>query len=100
MKKKVAISLLRHRDERSRRRSILMYAVGLVFLFLAHTYFAKLSTPLKLIPQTITAVSMGYVVLLIMSLRQFKYVAEFIDWRKVTEIAEQAGASNGDKPSI
>ncbi len=27
---------------------------------------------------------MGYVILSIMSLRQFKYVSEFIDWGKVT----------------
>jgi hypothetical protein len=89
MRTKVAIGLLRQRDEQRRRRSILRYAVGLVLLFVAHSYFSSLSTPLKLIPQTMTAVSMGYVVLLIISLRQFKYVSEFIDWEKVTEIAEQ-----------
>jgi hypothetical protein len=95
MRTKVAIGLLRQRDEHRRRRLVLTYAVGLVFLFVAHSYFSNLSTPLKLIPQTFTAVAMGYVILLIISLRQFKHVAEFIDWRKVVEIAEPNAAPNG-----
>jgi hypothetical protein len=60
------------------------YAVGLVLLFIAHGYFSNLSSALKLIPQTFVAVAMGYVILSIVSLRQFKYVSEFIDWGKVT----------------
>jgi hypothetical protein len=60
----------------------------LLFLFLAHAYFSNLSSPLKLIPQTFSAIAMGYVLLCVLSSRQFKYVAEFIDWDKVTEAAE------------
>lgn len=60
------------------------YAVALVLLFIAHSYFTNLSSPLKLIPQMFAAIAMGYVVLLIVLLRQFKYVSEFIDWGKVT----------------
>jgi hypothetical protein len=95
MRTKIAIGLLRQRDEHRRRRMVLTYAVGLVLLFVAHSYFSNLSTPLKLIPQTLTAITMGYVVLLILSLRQFKYVAEFIDWQKVTEFAAPGDAPNG-----
>src|SRR5688572_27712456 len=95
MRTKIAISLLRQRDERRRRRSILTYAVSLVLLFFANSYFSNLSSPLKLIPQTFSAIAMGYIILVIISLRQFKYVAEFIDWRKVTEIAESSAEPSG-----
>ncbi|MBA4149449.1 MAG: hypothetical protein H0X66_15155 [Verrucomicrobia bacterium] len=65
-------------------------------MFLAHSYFSNLSSPLKLIPQTVAAVSMGYVILYIISLRQFKYIAEFIDWDKVSKIAEPSTPTTGD----
>jgi hypothetical protein len=95
MRTKVAIALLRQRDEHRRKRLVLTYALGLVVLFVGHSYFSNLVSPLKLIPQTFTAIAMGYVLLLIISLRQFKYVAEFIDWSKVTALAEPGAAPNG-----
>lgn len=67
---------------------MLRYSVVLLLLFLAHTYFSSLSSPLKLIPQTFFAMTMGFVILYITSLRQFKYVAEFIDWNKVAWAAD------------
>ncbi len=87
MRARIATGLLRQRDQGRRRVLIRRYAIGLVLLFLAHSYFSNLSSPLKLIPQTAAAIAMGYVLLLISSLRQFKYVAEFIDWGKVTASA-------------
>ena len=81
---RIATGLLRHRNHGRRRALIGRYAVGLVLLFIAHSYFSNLSSPLKLIPQTFAAVAMGYAILSIASLRQFKYVSEFIDWDKVT----------------
>ena len=95
MMMKVATALLRQRDERRRRRMILTYSIVLLLIFLAHSYFSNLSSPLRLIPQTFAAVAMGYIILCIISLRQFKYVAEFIDWAKVSRIAEPSAPPNG-----
>ena len=60
----------------------------LLLLFLAHAYFSNRSSPLKLIPQTFLAMTMGFVLLYITSLMQFRHVAEFIDWHKVAEVAD------------
>lgn len=87
MTSRIATALLRQRDQGQRRVLTRRYVIGLVLLFLAHSYFSNLSSPLKLIPQTAAAIAMGYVLLLISSLRQFRYVAEFIDWGKVTTCA-------------
>ena len=87
MTSRIATGLLRQRDQGQRRVLVRRYVIGLVLLFLAHSYFSNLSSPLKLIPQTAAAIAMGYVLLLISSLRQFRYVAEFIDWGKVTTSA-------------
>lgn len=95
MRTKIAKALLRQRDQHRRRRLILIYSIGLLLLVLAHRYFSNLSLPLKLFPQTFAAISIGYVILYIISLRQFKYVAEFIDWAKVMEIAEPSSPPNG-----
>ena len=95
MRTKVAKALFRQRDPQRRRRLILKCSVALLLLFLAHSYFSNLSSPLKLIPQTIAAIAMGYLMLYITSLRQFKHVAEFIDWAKVNEMAEPGAAPNG-----
>ena len=73
---------------------ILIYAFGLVLLFLAHGFFSNLSSPLKLIPQTAAAIGMGYVLLYVISLRRFKFVAEFIDWTRVSAVAEPHAAPN------
>lgn len=88
MKTRVATVLLRQRDDKRRRGMILRYSAVLMLLFVAHSYFSNLSSPLRLIPQTAAAVGMGYFLLFILSLRQFKAVSEFIDWAKVMEIAE------------
>ncbi len=40
--------------------------------------------------------AMGYVILCIQSLSAFKYVAEFIDWDKVTAMASAHGPANSD----
>ena len=93
MKAKIAKGLLRQRDPIQRRRMILIGYIVLLLLFLAHGFFSNLSSPLKLIPQTLTAIGMGYVILHTIAIRQFRYVAEFIDWTKVKESAEP---SNGD----
>lgn len=90
MKTKIAKSLLRQRDPIQRRRMIFTSALVLLLLFFAHGFFAELASPLKLIPQTFTAIGMGYIILQIIALRQFAYVAEFMDWAKVTEAAEPA----------
>lgn len=100
MRTKVANALLRQRDQHSRSRLILTYSVVLVLLFAAHSYFSNLSSPLKLIPQTFAAVAMGYVLLSIISLRQFKYVAEFIDWAKVTRTAEPTPSDHQEPPGF
>lgn len=94
MKTKVAKALLRQRDPQQRRRLILIYSGTLLVLFLAHGYFSNLASPLKLIPQTMTAIGMGYVILYILSLRRFNHLADFIDWAKVTESAEPSAGVN------
>lgn len=94
IKAKVAKALLDQHDAKKRKRLILSYAAVLVFLFLIHSYFSNLESPLKLIPQTMSAIGMGYVILLVLSLKRFAYVAEFIDWPRVKETAEQAASSN------
>src|SRR5687767_13857950 len=86
--RKVASGLLSQRDPQRRRLLILTYSVVLLLLFLAHTYFSRLSSPLKLMPQTGLAMAMGYVLLHIVSLSQFKYLADFINWDKVAEVAD------------
>ena len=73
---------------------MLMYAVTFLSLFAGTSYFANLTSPLKVIPQTMTAIGMGYVMLCVSSLRQFKHVAEFIDWAKVTEVTETPNATD------
>jgi len=88
MRAKVAKGLLHQKDQHQRNRLVLVLSIALVVLFLADVCFANLSSPLKLIPQTFAAVAMGYVLLYIRSLRQFKFVAEFINWPKVTDAAE------------
>lgn len=88
IKTRIAKSLLRQRDARQRKRQILGLAVLLVVLFLTHTYFANLASPLKLIPQTLAAIGMGYVILCILSLRRFTCLIDFIDWPEVTKSAE------------
>jgi hypothetical protein len=90
LKSKIAKALLGQHDVRKRNRQILIYVVALLALFAAHSYFTNLTTPLKLIPQTMTAMGMGYVLLCIQSLRRFGYVAEFMDWEKVRESADGA----------
>jgi hypothetical protein len=86
MNTKLARALLRLRDDHHRRRMILTRLVVLALLFVAHSYFTNLSSPLKLIPQTAAAIGMGYFMLSITSLQQFKYVAQFIDWDKVRRV--------------
>jgi hypothetical protein len=83
MRARVATALLRRRDHGRRRVLLLRYAAILLVLFVAHSFFSNLSSPLKLVPQTLAAIAMGYIVLLILSLRHFKHVVEFIDWGKV-----------------
>ena len=90
LKSKIAKALLSQHDVRKRNRQTLVCVVALLALFAAHSYFTNLTTPLKLIPQTMTAMGMGYVLLCIQSLRRFGYVAEFIDWEKVRESADGA----------
>jgi hypothetical protein len=92
MKTKVAKALLRQRDPQQRSRLILIYSAALLGLFLAHGYFSNLASPMKLIPQTITAIGMGHVISYILSLRRFGHVADFIDWTKITG---SAGPSAG-----
>jgi hypothetical protein len=98
MKTKIAKALLRQRDPHQRRRLLVTYSVALLLLLLGHGYFSNLSSPLKLIPQTMTAIAMGYMILYIISLRQFKFVADFIDWTKVTETAEPSAGGNAAAP--
>ncbi len=90
LKSKIAKALLNQQEVRKRNRQILICVVALLALFAAHSYFTNLATPLKLIPQTMTAMGMGYVLLYIQSLRRFGYVAEFMDWEKVRESADGA----------
>jgi len=98
MKIKVAKALLRQGDPRQRRRMILTYWGVLLALVLGHSYFSDLTSPLKLIPQMITAILMGYAIICIILLRQFTYVAEFIDWEKVTESAGPCTGGNAVPP--
>ena len=85
---KLAKALLRLKDQRSRRRHMFIYAIILVVLFAAHAFFTNMDTPLKLIPQMLAAIGMGYVLSYILSVRQFKYLATFIDWENVSRTAE------------
>jgi hypothetical protein len=62
--------------------------------FLAHNVFTGMESPLKLIPQTMSAIGMGYVLLSIFSMRRFPYLAEWIDWDKVGEFVEPTGFTN------
>lgn len=73
------------------------YVVALLVLFLCHAYFSNLTSPLKLIPQTMAAISMGYVVLCILSLRRFIYLTDFIDWAMVTKSAEHGGDGDAEE---
>ena len=98
MKTKIAKGLLRQREVLQRRRLMLIYALVLFLLFVVHCFFSNLSSPLKLIPQTFTAIAMGYMILSIISLRQFTHVAEFIDWTKVIASAEASGGGNAAPP--
>ncbi|TAE77232.1 MAG: hypothetical protein EAZ84_05000 [Verrucomicrobia bacterium] len=84
---KIAKSLLNQQDPAKRKRLVLWYLGGLVGLFLAHHHFSGMTTPLKLVPQTMSAIGMGYVILCLRSVQQFGRVAEFIDWSKVKESA-------------
>lgn len=90
MNKKTAKELLKQRDPQSRRRLILQYSAVLLLLIVVNGYFSNLSSPLKVIPTTFTSVVMGYVILLIVAVRRFPYVADFIDWAKVEAAAESA----------
>jgi hypothetical protein len=90
MKTKIAKGLLRQRDPIQRRRMILICSIVLLLLLLAHGFFSDMASPLKLIPQTLTAIGMGYLILQIVALRQFTHLVEFIDWTKVKEAAEPA----------
>ena len=92
IKAKFAKALLSQHDKKKRNRKILVYIGALLALFFAHSYFSDLMSPLKLIPQTMMAIGMGYVMMCIQSLRQFAYVSDFIDWSKVKESAEQGAA--------
>jgi len=92
---KLAKALLQQKDQRYRRRQVIAYIVGLVLLFVAHVLFARMDTPLKLIPMTFFGISMGIILIYILSLRQFKYMLAFIDWEKVT----QAAASGAEDSS-
>ena len=86
---KIAQLLLSRRERNHRRRSIAWYSVWLVLAFSAHGYFSNLATPLKLIPQTLLAYLMGYLVTMIASVFKFPFLAEFIAWEKVSEVAER-----------
>ena len=88
---KVAMALLNQQDSKKRNRLAWIYVAVLLVLFATHTYFSNMTSPLKLIPQTMSAIGTGYVILLVLSLRRFGYVAEFIDWSKVKKSAEQGG---------
>ncbi|GMU23821.1 MAG: hypothetical protein AMXMBFR13_38990 [Phycisphaerae bacterium] len=76
---------------------IVRYLALLLLLFIAHTYFSNLDSPLKLIPQTMAAISMGWVLMLVLSLRHFTYLAEFIDWTQVTQATESEEESERPK---
>lgn len=88
IKNRIAHALLRQRDVRGRRILLIKYAVLLALTFLAHTYFVNLATPLRLIPQTMSAIAMGYLLTALAAVRNFRIVAEFIDWEKVTAMEE------------
>jgi|GEM_PF-6443833 len=89
IKAKIAKALLSQNDPGKRRRLILIHVAVLLVLFFTHSYFSNLTSPLKLIPQTISAMGMGFVMVHILSLRRFGSIAVFIDWPKVKNSAQQ-----------
>lgn len=98
MNAKIAQSLLRQRDPKQRRWMMLKYGAALVLLFFAHDYFTELSSPLKLVPQMISAMFMGWMLICLLSVKNFPRLAGFIDWDKVTAAAgndPSAPASQG-----
>jgi len=97
MKQKIAIALQRQRDEHRRQRLIRLHVVGLVVLFVINGFLCRLDSPLKLIPITLIAMIMGYVFFMFVSLRQFKYVVDLIDWDKVAVAAESKGEDKNSK---
>ena len=99
MRTKIARALLRQRDPRQRQRLLLRSYAAFLLFFAAYCYFCNLSSPLKLIPQTFTGLAMGYLMLSITALRQFKYVTEFIDWARVSAVVEPSGPADGSPPS-
>ncbi len=96
MKKKFAQALLRQREEGQRRRLSASYTGILVILFLGHSLVLNMTSPLKLIPQTASAIGMGYLLLMIISLRQFRWLVDFIDWSKV-EACVESESGNQDE---
>ena len=88
MRGKVIKALLRQRDDKKRRRSIMICMLACLFYMAAVCYFSNLDTPSKLIPQVFFCILMGYVAAYAISLRQFPVISEFIDWSKV-EAAEK-----------
>jgi hypothetical protein len=95
IKARIAKGLLSQFDPKKRKRLALIYVGTLLVLFLMHGYFSSMATPLRLMPQTMSAIGMGYVMLCVLSLRRFGYVADFIDWSKVKGSAGQVGPSSG-----
>ena len=90
---KIAKALLRQRDPGRRLRMMLTYAVMTLLLLGVHAFVSNsMESPVKVIPQTMAAVGMGYLMLYIISLRHFRHVSGFIDWTKVEEAAEAGGS--------
>jgi hypothetical protein len=94
---KIARELLNQNDPTKRNRLMLKSIGVLLALTAMHGFFSNLESPRKLVPQTMSAIFMGYTLLYILSLRRFDYLARFIDWRKVEENAGE-GAPGQPEP--
>lgn len=87
IKKKLALTLLKQRDEKNLKKQKILYLLLLLVTFGLHLFFSNLETPLKLIPQTMCALYMGFLIYVLSTIGQFRYVKEFILWDKVEEEA-------------
>jgi len=87
---RLAESFIQQRRPEIRKKLIIKNLIVFGLLFLAHSFSSNLETPLKLIPQTMSAVGMGYVLFILVAIKQFSLVVDFIDWEKVESHTEQS----------
>ena len=88
---KIARQFLKVRDPGHRRGMVIKYVAIIVVFAVLNSLSHRWDSPLSMMPETATAIFMGYFVLLAICVMKFPLEAQFINWEAVEEAAQDKG---------